>query len=81
MEDLLYVKEYYRTLFFEDKPEDIPEDKWKILHRQTCGFIRLWVGENVLNHISAEISARTLWLKLEQLFARKEGVNKMLLIR
>ncbi len=68
-------------MFYENKPEGMAEDKWKVLHRQTCDFIRLWVGENVLNHVSTKTSARTLWLKLEQLFARKEGVNKMLLIR
>ena len=47
----------------------------------TCGFIRMWVGENVLNHISGEENARSLWHKLEELYALKEGTNKMLLIK
>ncbi len=60
MEDLLYVREYYKSVFLEVKPEDMDLDRWRILHRQTCGFIRMWVGENVLNHISGEENARSL---------------------
>jgi len=44
-------------------------------------FIRQWVDDNVLNHISDETHARTLWQKLEELYARKEGTNKMFLIK
>ena len=39
------------------------------------------MDDNVLNHISGETHARTLWNKLEQLFARKTGNNKMFLIK
>ncbi len=48
---------------------------------QACGFIHQFVDENVLNHIADVDSAQTLWQKLEELYARKEGVNKMLLIK
>ena len=44
-------------------------------------FIRQWVDDNVLNHISDETHARTLWQKLEELYARKEDTNKMFLIK
>ena len=37
--------------------------------------------DNVLNHISGETHARTLWNKLEQLYARKTGNNKLFLIK
>ena len=56
-------------------------DKWRILHCQTCGFIWMLVGDNVLNHISGVEDARSLWHKLEELYAQKEGTNKMLLIK
>ncbi|KAJ9545871.1 hypothetical protein OSB04_025578 [Centaurea solstitialis] len=46
-----------------------------------CGYIRQWVDDNVLNHISGETHARTLWNKLEQLYARKTGNNKLFLIK
>ncbi|VVA98897.1 unnamed protein product [Arabis nemorensis] len=77
MEDLLYVKELYVPVFEEKKPEDKTEDQWKLLHRQMCGLMRQWVDDNVRNPIENEIDARSLWLKLEQLFARKTGNNKM----
>ena len=69
MEDLLYVKDYYLPVFSTDKPEDKTDAQWTILHRQVCGYIRQWVDDNVLNHISGETHARTLWNKLEELYA------------
>ena len=39
------------------------------------------MDDNVFNHISDETHARTLWQKLEELYARKEGTNKMFLIK
>ena len=81
MEDLLYVKEYYLPVFTTEKPANKTEQEWTILHRQVCGYIRQWVDDNVLNHISGETHARTLWNKLEQLYARKTGNNKLYLIK
>ncbi|PKH55669.1 hypothetical protein CRG98_050318, partial [Punica granatum] len=40
-----------------------------------------WVEENVLNHISGETHARTLWSKLEELYACKIGNNKFFLMK
>lgn len=81
MEDLLYVKDYYLPVFGTDKPDNKTDAEWNILHRQVCGYIRQWVDDNVLNHISGETHARTLWNKLEQLYARKTGSNKLFLIK
>ena len=39
MKDLLYVKDYYKPVFLEVKPEDKTEDEWKIAHLQGCRFI------------------------------------------
>ncbi|KAF3681181.1 Transmembrane emp24 domain-containing protein p24delta10 [Capsicum annuum] len=35
---------------------------------QVCGFIRQWVDDNVLNHISGKTHARSLWEHLESDF-------------
>ncbi|GJY65065.1 putative RNA-directed DNA polymerase [Tanacetum coccineum] len=81
MEDLLYVKDYYLPVFTTEKPENKTDAEWTILHRQVCGYIRQWVDDNVLNHICEETHARTLWNKLEQLYARKTRNNKLFLIK
>ena len=44
-------------------------------------FIRQWVDDNVLNHVSDEKHARNQWNKIEQLYARKTGKNKLFLIK
>ena len=81
MEDLLYAKNFYKPVFITIKPNNKADKKWNMLHRQVCGFIRQWVDDNVLNHISGETHARTLWGHLESLYARKTGNNKMFLIK
>ncbi|KAL6336537.1 hypothetical protein AAG906_025087 [Vitis piasezkii] len=42
---------------------------------------RRWVDDNVLNHVSEEKHARSLWNKLEQLYAQKTSNNKLFLIK
>lgn len=81
MEDLLFVKEFHVPVFEENKPEKKTDEEWKLLHRQVCGLIRQWVDDNVLHHIETETDARSLWKKLEQLYARKTGNNKMYMIK
>ena len=81
MEDLLYVKDYYSPVFAEQKPDDKTDAEWTLIHRQVCGYIRQWVDDNVYNHVSEETHARSLWNKLEQLYARKTGNNKLYLIK
>ncbi|KAK0592567.1 hypothetical protein LWI29_021383 [Acer saccharum] len=79
MEDLLYMKDFHLPVFTTEKPDN--KSEWTLLHRQVCGFIRQWVNDNVLNHISGETHARTLWNKLEELYARKTVNNKLFLIK
>lgn len=81
MEDLLYVKGFHLPVFSTEKPEGKSDEEWTLLHRQVCGYIRQWVDDNVLNHVSSETHARTLWSKLEELYARKTGNNKLFLIK
>nr|GEV02725.1 retrovirus-related Pol polyprotein from transposon TNT 1-94 [Tanacetum cinerariifolium] len=81
MEDLLYVKDYYLLVFTTEKPKNKKDVEWTIFHRQICGYIRKWVDDNVLNHICEETHARTLWNKLEQLYAQKTRNNKLFLIK
>ncbi|KAI9200344.1 hypothetical protein LWI28_006339 [Acer negundo] len=81
MEYLLYVKDYYLPVFAEQKPEDKSDTEWTLLHCQACGYIRQWVDDNVLNHVSEETHARSLWNKLEQLYAQKTGNNMLFLIK
>ena len=82
MEDLLYCKNYHGPILGESaKPEDKSDADWRLLNRQVCGFIRQWVDDNVHNHISDENDAYTLWNKLDELYARKTGGNKLYLIK
>lgn len=81
MEDLLYVKRWHLPVFGENKPDNMSDADWALEHKVVCGFIRQFVDDNVLNHISKESHARTLWNKLESLYARKTGNNKMYLIK
>jgi hypothetical protein len=39
MEDLLYVKEYWKPVFAETKLDDKSDDDWRVLHHQAYGFI------------------------------------------
>uniref|UniRef100_A0ACD5V194 Uncharacterized protein n=1 Tax=Avena sativa TaxID=4498 RepID=A0ACD5V194_AVESA len=81
MKDLLYVMDYWKLVFSTKMPSDMQEDQWEVLHLQACGFIRQWVDDNALNHIIDESHACILWKKLEELYACKEGTNKMFLTK
>lgn len=81
MEDLLYVKNFYQPVFLKEKPANKTDEAWTLFHRQVCGYIRQWVDDNVLNHISGETNAASLWNTLEELYAKKTGNNKMFLIK
>ena len=61
------MKDFHLHVFAIEKLSNKSDADWTLLHRQVCGFIRQWVSDNVLNHISGEIHARTLWTKLEEL--------------
>lgn len=81
MRDLLYVKSWHLPVFSEEKPEGKTDDQWLFEHEQVCGFIRRWVDDNILNHINDDVHARSLWQKLEFLYANKSGNNKLYLIK
>ncbi|GJX85872.1 hypothetical protein Tco_0336646 [Tanacetum coccineum] len=76
-EVFFYVKDSYLPVFSTEKPENKTDAEWTILHRRVYGYIRQWVDDNVLNYICEETHARTLWNKLEQLYARKTGNNNV----
>jgi hypothetical protein len=68
-------------MFSTNMPKDTKQDQWDVLHLQARGFIWQWFDDNILNHIIDETWAYTLRMKLEGFYARKEGSNKMFLIK
>ena len=81
MEDLLYEKGYHHPMFVQGKPTDKTDEECTLLYRQVCWYIRQWVDDSVLNHVSGEKNACTLWIKLEKLYAQKTRNNKMYLMK
>ena len=69
MKDLLFVKNLHLPVFASDKPQKKSVEEWSFENQQVCGFIRQWVGDNVLNHVVNETNAKTLWNKLETVYA------------
>jgi len=57
MEDLLYVKKFHPPIFGNKKPSNISDEGWNLLYRKVCGYIKMWVDDNVLNHIIEETNA------------------------
>ncbi|VFQ72576.1 unnamed protein product [Cuscuta campestris] len=68
-------------VFSIEKPESKSDEEWKRDHRQVCGFIRQYVGDNVYGLIANETHARSLWEKLESMYASKSGNNKLYLLK
>lgn len=81
MKDLLFVKALHLPVFTTQKPDSKSDEEWEFEHQQVCGFIRQFVEENVYNHIDQETHARTLWEKLESLYASRSGNNKLFLLK
>ena len=81
MKDLLFVKKMHLPVFTSTKPESMTDEDWEFKHLQVCGYIRQWVEDNVRNHIMNEKHARSLWDKLETLYASKTGNNKLFLLK
>jgi hypothetical protein len=75
MKDLLFVKKLHLPVFSSTKPDSMSEEEWEFEHLQVCGFIRQYVEDNVYNHIANETHAKTLWEKIESLYASKSGNN------
>ncbi|RDX97304.1 hypothetical protein CR513_19938, partial [Mucuna pruriens] len=80
MKDLLFVKKMHLPIFAAQKPKSMSDEEWNFEHQQVCGFIRLFVDDNVYNHIASEIHVRTLWEKIESLYALECGNNKLFLL-
>jgi len=49
-------------------------------HQQVCGFIRQYVEDNVYNQIANEEHAKSLWKKIETLYASNTRNNKLYLL-
>ncbi|CAJ2658024.1 unnamed protein product [Trifolium pratense] len=80
MKDLLFVKKLHLPVFSSAKPNSKSGEEWEFEHLQVCGFIRQYVEDNIYNHIANETHAKTLWEKLESLYASKSGNNKLFLL-
>ena len=80
MKDLLFVKKLHLPVFATEKPKDKTDEDWKFEHQQVCGFIRQYVEDNVYNHIANEEDAKSLWKKIETLYASSTGNNKLYLL-
>jgi len=81
MKELLLVKRLHLPVFTTQKPENKSDEDWVFEHEMVCGYIRQWVNDNVLNHIANDTHAKTLWDKLETLYASKSGNNKLFLLK
>ena len=77
MKDLLMIIKIHLSVFYSSKLEEISNEDREFEHERACGYIRQFVDDNVYNHICNETHARTLWNKLEQLYASKIGNNKL----
>nr|KYP33204.1 Retrovirus-related Pol polyprotein from transposon TNT 1-94 [Cajanus cajan] len=80
MKDLLFVKKMHLPAFTTQSSDFMSEEDWDFEHQQVCDFIRQFVEDNVYNHIANETHARTLWEKIESLYASKSGNNKLYLL-
>ena len=81
MEDLFYVKGFHLSVFSNEKPDGNSDEEWTLLHKQVNGYIRQWVDDNVLKHVSSVNHARSLWTKLKDLYARNTENNKLFLFK
>ena len=69
MKDLLFVKKMHLPVFSAHKPDNVTDENCEFEHQQVCGYIGQWVEDNYRNHIVNETRSRTLWEKLEMLYA------------
>ena len=81
MKDLLLVKRLHLPMFITQKSKNKSNEEWAFEHEMVCGYIHQWVDDNVLNHIANDTHAKTLWDKLETLYASKSGNNKLFLLK
>jgi len=80
MKDLLFEKKLHLLVFSTKKPKVKTGEEWKFEHQQVSGFIRQYVEDNIYNHIANEEDAKSLWKKIEILYASSTGNNKLYLL-
>lgn len=80
MKDILCCRDLCLIEGDETKLSIIFDSNWKKLNRKT-GFIRQWIDNNILYHVSYETNAKSLWEKLKNLYERKTPQNKTSLIK
>ena len=81
MKDLLFFKKIHLLVITSNKLHSVTNEKWEVDHLQVCRYIRQWVEDNLRNHILNKTHARSLWDKLDTLYALKIGNNKLLLLK
>jgi hypothetical protein len=71
MDDLLYAKSFHQSLFDVENPGDNKTtDQHTLLLRHVRGYIRQWDDDYILNHISEEKYAKSLWDKFVWMYAK-----------
>ena len=81
MKDLLFVKKMHLPVVSTHKPENVTDENWEFENHQACGYTIQQIEDNVRNHIVNETYAKTLWDKLETLYASKTDNNKLFLLK
>ena len=80
IEDVLYQKKLHEPLS-KIKPEDMKEEEWRLLDRQTLGVVRLSLAKNVAYNIASIKTTHELLKALSDMYERPSAANKVFLIR
>lgn len=80
MKDIPYMKKLHLPIFSFVKLNFVFDDEWDFEHLYVCVFIRQYVEDNIYYHIANETRAKTLWDKIDSLYASKFENNKMFLL-
>ena len=80
--DYLYCKDLYLPIVNKGvKPSQMKDEEWDPINRKATAHIRKWIDVSVINNVSEEDDAYTVWTKLEELLAKKNAQNKAFTIR
>jgi len=47
----IYMKKFHTPAFGNEKPSNISDEGWNLLHRQVYRYIIMWIDDNMLNNI------------------------------
>jgi len=77
MKDLLFVKKLYLPVFVTKKLKDKTDRNESLsINMYMVLFVSQYVEDNVYNHIANEEDAKSLWKKIETLYALvQETIN------